>query len=458
MTAPVLHYHLVGIAGVGMSALAQALAAQGHSITGSDRYLDQGENLEILKKLQRAGIKLVRQDGSGITPETAGVVVSTAIEGDNADLAAASKLNIPVIHRAVMLAGLVEGKRCIAVSGTSGKTTVTGMIGYIFEQLGMDAGVINGGAVLNWANDRSVGNFREGRPDLWIIEADESDRSFLHFKPDWAVITNISKDHFELDEVVSLFRQFAGRVHQGIVCGPGVSGILGKLKPRIVEHLVEPASVPEGSSFRFRDVDFTVPLAGRHNAENAFLAVELCEALGLDLIRVRDALLSFKGIERRLEKVGEAGGVIVIDDYAHNPAKIHAAWQAVAERSPRVLGVWRPHGYGPLAAMFDELVEAFAGVCRPQDKLFVLPVYYVGGTTRKAATSDDLVRALNDRKIPVELAQDYSTLAGRLCEEAKGECAILCMGARDPELPRFARRILREIKKMTERLHPIHPD
>ena len=211
-------------------------------VTGSDRYIDEGQELGIFRKLRIAGVLLMPQDGSAITPDTDALIVSTAIEDDNADMLAAREKNIPVMHRADMLACLAAGHTLVGVTGTSGKTTVTGMLGWILECLGKDPTVVNGGAVINWRSEYRIGNVRMGWSKLWVVELDESDRSLLRFAPDWAVVNNISKDHFELLEVQSLFREFARRVRVGVVCGAGVSSVLlggsasGKRTSTVVEE------------------------------------------------------------------------------------------------------------------------------------------------------------------------------------------------------------------------------
>lgn len=447
------NYHVVGVAGVGMSALAQILLAEGHNVSGSDRFHDQGDDLDVFRKLRRSGLNLVRQDGSGLGPETSAVVVSTAIEKDNAEMTRAAELKVPVMHRAEMLACLAAGHHTIAVTGTSGKTTVTGMIGWIMECLGLDPTVVNGGALINWKSDFRIGNVRVGRSEHWVVEADESDRSLLRFQPEWAVITNISKDHFELAEVRELFRKFAGQVKQGIVCGPGVAEVLraDRAKPLGVELIEEPF-VPEIEdgfhNFWYKGLTFRCGLLGRHNAENAFAAVVLCDRLGLDLAAVRNALVGFAGIERRLQRAGGARGVLVIDDYAHNPAKIRAAWSSLAPMHGRVLGVWRPHGFGPLKSMMSELTETFCEVCRPRDRVYLLPVFYAGGTAGGDVKSDDLAAILRERGVGASVVRDYDELLRALSAECRpGDC-VLCMGARDPYLPVFSRRLVATLESL----------
>jgi UDP-N-acetylmuramate--alanine ligase len=425
--------HLVGVAGVGMNALAQALRAAGWRVTGSDRYVDTGLDLDVVRKLRRAGVEVFSQDGSGVSSATEAVVVSTAIEAGNPDLAAADRHGVPVRHRAEMLAQLLVGKRTVVVTGTSGKTTVTGMLGWILEQLGADPTVVNGGAVLNWVAPDRVGNVRAGKSDLWVIEADESDRSLLRFKPDWAVITNMSADHFDLNETRALFEQFRSQVRDASIAGWDAGMPWLTFKPELAA---------DGSRFVYQGVRFHVPLLGRHNAENAMQAAVLCERMGYDRARVAVAIESFRGIQRRLERVGAARGVTVLDDYAHNPAKIAAAWNAVVPCYRRVVGVWRPHGFKPLVAMFDDLVQTFAAICRPADRLFLLPVYYAGGTAERQMDSDRLAAELKARGVAAEWVGDYAALTTRILGHAGPGDVVLSMGARDPQLPVFARELM----------------
>jgi len=430
--------HLVGVAGVGMNPLAQALLAAGWHVTGSDRYLDTGHELAVVPKLRRAGVRLCPQDGSGIGPDTDTVVVSSAIEADNPDLAAARRHGVQVLHRAKMLARLLEGKQCVAVTGTSGKTTVTGLVGFLLEQLGEDPTVVNGGVVVNWESGEAVGNFRAGRSGRWVIEADESDRSLLSFEPEWAIITNISADHFALADTEALFAAFAERVRRGVVGPPDDSSPWRGFRPELSAG---------GSRFRYRGQRFRVPLLGRHNAENALHAVRLCERLGHPLERVAAALEGFRGIRRRLDVAGSAGGVTVVDDYAHNPAKIEAAWQAVAPFHQRVHAAWRPHGFGPLAKMLEALKALFRRMGEQCAGLYVLPVYYAGGTADASVTSEMLVRDLAGEGVPIELAADYGALVRRIAARARPGDVVLCMGARDPDLPALARQIVDAVQR-----------
>jgi len=429
--------HLVGVAGVGMNALAQALKGGGWSVSGSDRYQDQGQDLEIIRKLKEVGIQFFPQNGEGVQAGTGAVVVSTAIEQDNPDIAEARRLSIPVRHRAEMLAELVAGKEVVAIAGTSGKTTVTGMVGWLLEQLGADPTVVNGGALVNWAGRHRIGNVRTGQSRLCVIEADESDRSLLRFSPDWALITNMSADHFSLEETERLFAQFKSQVRRECLVG---------WEPGMPWHGLVSTLDKSGVRFTYEGLDFEIPMLGAHNAENALQAAILCRRMGYELKPIRDALSRFQGIQRRLERIGAAAGVTVLDEYAHNPAKIAAAWRAVAPHYRRVLAFWRPHGYKPLSLMFEDLVTTFAELCRPQDRLYLMPVYYAGGTVSKQRDTDELVAKLVGRGIPAVWMTDYEGLMAEMLAQGGAGDVVLCMGARDPGISQFARELVGGLK------------
>lgn len=427
------HSHLVGVAGVGMSGLARACLAQGDRVSGSDRFWDTNQNREVLDKLAACGVTLHPQDGSGVTPGTDRVVVSTAIEEENPDVKAARALGIPLMHRAAMLADLVGSSPCVAITGTSGKTTVTGMVGCLLEGLGADPMVVNGGAVLNWVTPREIGNVREGRGP-WVIEADESDKSLMRFHPDRAIVTNISGDHFSAEEAAALFADFGKQVSTGVI-GP-LDTLPGG--PSFV-----PVLDRDGSTFVMDGIPVRVPVPGRHNAENAFQALSLCVAMGYELKRAVAVLARFKGIARRLQTAGMAGGVTVIDDYAHNPAKIEAAWSTIKPHYKRVLGVWRPHGFTPLAVMAEAMAELFPRLCADGGRIYLLPVYYAGGTVNAKVTSADLAARLVKAGAAAEVCDDFNALENALVREARDGDAVLVMGARDPDLPGFCAGLVR---------------
>jgi UDP-N-acetylmuramate--alanine ligase len=408
--------HFIGIGGVGMNGLAQLAALSNYTVTGSDRAYDS--ETEPFRTLESMGIQIFPQDGSGITEATNQVVFSTAIESDNADMEQANTLNIPLLHRAEFLKELIGDAELIAVAGTAGKTTTTGLLGWILQCLGEDPSVYNGAAVLNWKKPPILGNVRKGSSNLWVIEADESDKSFLNFHPTHTIITNISKDHYELDELHRMFDQFESQTSEITIKG---------------EALPSP--------------DLDVPMLGKHNLKNAQCAFELCRALEMDEEKVREAIAEFEGIERRLEIAGEANGISVIDDYAHNPAKIAAALAAVAEKFSTVHAFWRPHGFTPLFNGLNEFTKVFTDHWNKHGgSVFILPVYYAGGTVQRKTSSAELVERLNSSGVPAELVRDYPALKNALQTCARSGDAVLGMGARDPELPLFAKHLVEEWK------------
>lgn len=426
--------HVVGVGGVGMSAIAQALLDSGCRVTGSDRLLDQGRLTPVLATLRGQGVELYPQDGSGVSGETARLVVSTAIEGDNPDVVAAGRFGVGLVHRAAELARLVSGRQLVVVTGTSGKSSVTAMLGFLLEGAGLDPVVINGAAVAGWDRGGSrIGSVRWGGGKWAVVEADESDRSLMEFEPEHVIVTNASADHFGLDETLELFERFRKRA-DGVV----------------IDGVAEGERVPEGvklegwgGSFVVEGVEYRVAMPGMHNVLNAWQAVRMAVGLGVEPGVLQRVLAEFRGVERRLQRVGWCGGAAVVDEYAHNPDKLAAAWQTLAAAFPAgVCGVWRPHGYGPLRKMMDDLVEAFSRVCREQDTLLMLPVYDVGGTADRSVNSDVLTSHLKGRNVRVVGVADLTEAEVIMRQHAEaGIGVVVTLGARDPGLPELARRL-----------------
>ena len=389
--------HLIGIGGVGMSALATALVRLGDEVTGADRTLGT-KNIRFLESL---GIRCFPDDGSGIDAATDEVIVSTAIEDTNPSLAKAKELGIPVTHRAKALARTLKDYDLVAVVGTCGKSTVTAMLGHILAECGLDPMCVNGANVPGWE-----GAVRFGKGRYAVAEVDESDKSLVAFKPYAAVVTNASADHYSKEEMDAVFDAFVKDM---------------------------PGPLVEGRK-TYGEAEVSVP--GKHNRNNAFLALQMALALGCDEAKARAALLSFRGVERRLQRIGER----VYDDYAHNPEKLHAMWTTLAEAHPAgICVVWRPHGYAPLRKMMDALAAMFNETVRPCDKLLLLPVYDAGGTTDRSINSDALAAKLLPGKcdLVADLDEAFDWITARRADYA---CFATC-GARDPGLPLLAQRI-----------------
>lgn len=409
--------HLVGIGGVGMSALAQALLDAGGTVTGADRALGgSGARPGVLAALARAGVRLFPDDGSGIGPDTARVIVSTAVEETNRDLRCARARGIPVVHRAAALAELLAPRRLVAVAGTCGKSTVTAILGHLLAESGFDPVVVNGAQVVGWdAGGTRVGSTRKGTGAYAVAEVDESDKSLVAFKPFAAVVTNASADHYSKAEMDAVFDAF-------------VRGVLGPV--------IDGRRTPMVPSAAAR----TIPLPGEHNAVNAECALRMAAALGADPARLAAAIRTFPGVERRLQRVGTCGGAVVYDDYAHNPEKLHAMLATLQAAYPKgVAVVWRPHGYAPLRKMLEALAAMFRATLRPCDELLVLPVYDAGGTTDRSLNSDALVARLNAS--PVRFVEGLEDAETHLRTHAPAFGALVVAGARDPGLPVLARRL-----------------
>ena len=429
--------HLVGIGGVGMSALAQAYLDAGHAVSGADRSLRaDGSRTPVLEALAAEGVRLSPDDGSGVDAGTARVVVSTAIEDANPDLVAARARGIPVVHRAAALAEVLSARKLVAVAGTCGKSTVTAILGYVLSVCGFDPTVVNGAQIAGWdENGTRVGSVRKGAGDYAVAEVDESDKSLTAFHPYAAIITNASADHYSKEEMDAVFDAFVRDVPGPVIDGRDSSG---KRHSGRFDQEVEAAIG-------------TFPMPGAHNRANARLALAMACALGADPVQAAAALATFPGVERRLQRVGSIScgdhEVAVYDDYAHNPEKLHAMWTTLADAFPRgVAAVWRPHGYGPLRKMLEPLAAAFRDVMRPQDALVLLPVYDAGGTADRSVNSDALAARLADASGTVALVQDLEGAEAYLRARVDAFGAIVTAGARDPGLPVLARRLAEKEK------------
>ena len=398
--------HLIGIGGVGMSALAEALVSMGHAVSGADRLVGSTERAfwpPSLARLMERGVKIFPDDGSGVDPSVERVVVSTAIEEDNPGLVRARELGIPVVHRAAALAEALSPFKLVAVAGTCGKSTVTAMLAHVLKSCGLDPFAVNGAAVVGWN-----GSVISGKGGYAVAEVDESDKSLTAFSPYAAVITNSSSDHYSKEEMDSVFDAFVKDVS-----GPVIDGRSGRY-------------------------DAVSSLPGAHNRQNAGLALAMAVALGADEAKARAALLDFPGVERRMQLVGHCAGAEVYDDYAHNPEKLHAMISTLQERHAKGIAVlWRPHGYGPLRKMMDALAEMFAETLRPQDRLVLLPVYDAGGTADRSVNSDALAEKISG-SIFVKTPEEAE---GLLRAQASAFGAIVTAGARDPALPVMARKL-----------------
>jgi len=449
-----------GIGGSGMLPLASIVRASGARVSGSDRSLDAGRTPHKFDYLRSLGIQLFPQDGSGLQPGMT-LVTSAAVEATVPDVVRAKELGLTHLTRPQYLAKLLNSaQRSVAIGGTSGKSTVTGMIGWILHACHRQPTVMNGAVMKNFVTPSApFASALVGDPELFVSEVDESDGSIALYRPEVAVLTNISLDHKEMDELRSLFAHFlnsarkavlnlddpesralAGTVPADKVIGYGFDSpkadFMGKdlrLEPDGVVFAVE----AEGGR---HEVQLAVP--GRHNASNALAAIAATRLLG---VRIEDAVAAlgrFEGLRRRLERVGEACGVTVIDDFAHNPDKIAATLATMRAQPGRLLIMFQPHGYGPLTKMGEPLAQSLADGMAPDDRLYLPDPVYQGGTVERTRGSDWLADQVRGHGKQAEHIPERAKIGDALMAEARSGDRILVMGARDDTLIDFARELV----------------
>ncbi|HYI47834.1 MAG TPA: Mur ligase family protein [Allosphingosinicella sp.] len=453
-------YFFCGIGGSGMLPLALIVQGRGHEVKGSDRTLDQGRLADKFAFLRERGIALFPQDGSGIASAAQIVVTSAAIEETVADVVKANAVGAARITRPQLLAELFNAAQSgIAVGGTSGKSTVTGMIGWILHATGRDPTVMNGAVMKNFiGDDMPFASALVGKGDAFVSEVDESDGSIALYAPDVAVLNNITLDHKSLDELRHLFGDFAAGARTVVLnLDDDETRLLAALLPaeRLATYSFRDSDAglfgadieeaPYAIAFTANGVPVRLQIPGRHNAENALAALAACRAVGVPLGEAAEALGAFQGLRRRFEKVGEAQGVTVIDDFAHNPDKIAATLRTLHAFPGRLLLFFQPHGFGPLRTMRDELIATFTAEMTSEDRLIMPDPVYYGGTTDMSVGSAQIVAGLTDRGRHAEHIPDRAACAERLAALARSGDRIVVMGARDDSLTLFAEEILAKL-------------
>ena len=436
---------LVGLGGIGMSALAQFFISLGYEVAGSDRDLTTPAQAALFDKLKKQGISAYIQDGSGVEEfKPDALVYSSAIEESNPDFLAAG--NTARFHRSIAMAAAVNksGLKQIAVAGSCGKTSVTGWIASALNALGQDPVMINGGYTGEFIDERHPGNFKPGK-NFIVYEADESDGSLVNFRPETAILLNLGLDHYEKDKLDEFFKEYLSHSKQIVI-----SNELTYLLPGGINFLTfhedvnstdeadykaeEISHTPEGTCFKIAGTEVKSSQFGNHSAANA-LAV--CAALvqnGFTLEETAEAVAAFKGVARRFDYKGVRGNKRIYDDYAHNIAKISACLQTAQNMSnDPVIGVFQPHGYGPLGFMKDGLKEEMLRILRPDDQFIFLPVFYAGGTTSFKPTSAEVAEEFKNAGIRVTDFEEREELKNFL-DRISGPASVVVLGARDPSL------------------------
>jgi UDP-N-acetylmuramate--alanine ligase len=440
--------HFVGIGGIGMSGIAEVMHQLGYSVQGSDQ-----SDSYVVEKLRKLGIPVAIGHGADNLGDAAVVVVSTAISRGNPEVEAAIERRLPIVKRSEMLAELMRMQKTIAVAGTHGKTTTTSMVAAMLDAGGMDPTVINGGII-----NRYGSNARLGKSDWMVVEADESDGSFLRLDGTIAVVTNIDPEHLEhwgsFEEVKRAFCEFIENVPfygLAVLCvdHPEVQSILSRIQDRrIVTYgfsaladLRAENVQPNGTGSSFDAVVFErdgerraiegihVPIPGRHNVQNALAAVAVALELGIPDEQIVTGFERFEGVKRRFTNVGEVDGARIIDDYAHHPVEIRAVLAAARESTEgRVIAVMQPHRYTRLQALMEDFQAAF----NDADMVFVAPVYAANEEPIEGVDSEALVdglRAHGHRM--VKAVSDPRDLAETLRDIAAEGDTIICLGAGD---------------------------
>ena len=454
-------YFFCGIGGSGMLPLAMIVQARGAVIEGSDRALDQGRTPEKFNWLRAHGVILHPQDGSGVTRADQTVIATGAIEETVPDVGAARRVGATIKTRPELLSELFNAApTSVGVAGTSGKSTITGMIAWILHQTGREPTVMNGAVMKNFADaDHPFASALIGGPDVFVSEVDESDGSIAHYDPTVAVVSNISLDHKSMEELRDLFGGFTARATTAVLnldnpetaalvqtlpVGKAITFGLGEEKADLSAHDLQP--LPTGMRFRLiegwseHDVVLNVP--GAHNVANALAALGATRALGVPTAEAVKALETFAGIRRRMEVVGTAGDITVIDDFAHNPDKIAATLKTLHAFDGRLLILFQPHGFGPLKLMKSEFIDGFAGLMREDDVLLMPEPVYYGGTTDRSVGSEDIASGVRAAGRQAEALATRADCGDRIVEIAKPGDRIIVMGARDDTLSTFAAELL----------------
>lgn len=449
----------IGVAGTGMSAIAQYLKGIGKEVSGSDRYFHPGEPNETKEKLDAEGIRCFLQNGEGITTATDLVVVSTAVEDTVEEVIKAKQLNIPIIKRAELLAVIARSKKTIAVGGTSGKSTTSAMLFDILQHAGMQPSIISGAGLTSIIKEGKIGNAKVGAGEWLVIEADESDGSIVNYTPEVGLLLNIDKDHKEIDVLMDVFDQFKKNTTQFFVVNQS-HALAKKLSANPAHNFSVDVSddaayhainfQQDGFSISFsiqNNADaphasrFTLHALGRHNMENALAAATVANLVGVPLSTAAEALKNYEGIYRRHQIVGQKNNVWLIDDYAHNPAKCAASIEACQPIANKVIAWFQPHGYGPTKFLRHDFVEEISRALRPQDEIWMSEIFYAGGTAVKDISSNDLINDLKAEGVQAFFVEDRNNLVESMRPHFTENCVLLLMGARDPSLEHFAKSV-----------------
>jgi UDP-N-acetylmuramate--alanine ligase len=447
MTVNVLNkqsFFFAGVAGAGMSAIAQYLSGSGKTVSGSDRLFNNTDNDKTKHQLEAEHIICYNQLQAQINETHEVLVVSTAIEDTNVEVQKAKELNIPIVTRAQLLAQICDTKKAIAIAGTSGKSTTAAMLFHILINSGVDASLITGAGIVTLIEQGKIGNCYVGKSEWLIIEADESDGSLVQYKPSIGVLLSIDKDHKELSELDVIFSAFKQNIKDTIIVNQ--SHALAKKFSSNIHHDFGEGTNFVGTNFRqtgftisfdVQNISVTIPTIGMHNMENALACMAACAQANVSVQQCADALNTYPGIYRRHQLLGTKKGITVIDDYAHNPAKIAASINACKPVADKLIAWFQPHGYGPTRFIRKELVAEITASLRPTDEIWMSEIYYAGGTAVKDISANDLIADLQANGVHAFFVNDRTDLLKEMQSHFTESTVVLLMGARDPGLEKF---------------------
>ena len=462
-------FFFCGIGGSGMLPLAQIVKGRGASVAGSDRSFDQGRTPEKFTALQQQGFTLFPQDGSGVTSPDQILVASAAIEDTVPEIVRAAELGCLRLSRAELNSILFNTSGAgIAVAGTSGKSTVTGMLGWILHVQKLQPTIMNGAVMKNFVTeDRPLASAVVGGQSLYLSEVDESDGSIALYRPAVGVLLNVSLDHKSMDELRVLFGNFLARSRIAAINADDTEALA--LLPRAQSVItfaldqekaqigVVPGSVADGPIRQAATVidrhygsehALLLNLPGRHNLSNALAAIAGAVATGVPIAAAVKALASFTGIARRFDIIGtSASGVTVIDDFGHNPEKCAATLRTLKAHPGRVIAFFQPHGYGPLRQMGHELAEVFARELEPQDVTVMCDPVYFGGTVDRSEGTERIIGLIRDHGGQALHIPSREDCGAHIAKIAQPGDRIVVMGARDDTLTTFARAILTALEE-----------
>lgn len=452
-------FFFCGIGGIGMSAIALYLRQSGHIVKGSDRSFDLNKANAIQTALIQSGITLYPQDGSGVTEDIGTFVVTRAVENHIPDVQKALSLGLSIKKRPDVLADIFHSYKGIAIAGTCGKTSITAMASHILYKNRLSPTMINGGISLNTYNNMPCSNIMVGTGNYLVIEADESDGSIQKYTPFIGVVSNISLDHFEVEVARSLFQNFLDKTRRGIVINADCPETqkLNLSHPNILRFSASgnPADLtatdiintPDGIRFKLNGEWTELPFIGTHNVANALAAIGVALHVGIPITDSLSALQSFKGVKRRLQKIGTEHNISIYDDYAHNPEKIKATLLSLKSDKNRLFAIYQPHGFTPTKLMKNNLIQTLTDTLDNHTTFIMPDIYYVGGTVDQDISSNDIIQPLKLSGKTAEYLPSRSDILTYLSLHIQPGDTVVVMGARDDSLSDFSQEIFRLIQE-----------